>query len=61
MQQLDLKNADPRLLSRMADHVGALGSQPYPAGNPFPTRGPIAMPMAMPGPGGPGGTTATAR
>src|SRR5436305_9082443 len=48
MQDIDLKKVDPRLLSRMADHVGSMGGS-------FPTRGPIAMPMAMPGPGGQGG------
>src|SRR5258706_463472 len=57
MYDLDLKKVDPRLLSRMADHVGSMGGS---MGGTFPlhgapTRGPIAMPMAMPGPGGPGG------
>ena len=52
MQELDLKKVDPRLLARMADHVN---SMPSSSAAPFPTRGPIAMPMAMPGPGGPGG------
>ena len=51
MHELDLKKVDPRLLNRMADHVGMNHLQ----GNPFPPRGPIAMPMAMPGPGGQGG------
>src|SRR5258708_2721315 len=57
MHELDLKKIDPRLLSRMTDHVGPLSGH---MGGAFPqhglpTRGPIAMPMAMPGPGGPGG------
>jgi len=50
MQELDLNKVDPRLLARMADHVGSMSG-----GGQFPTRGPIAMPMAMPGPGGGGG------
>ncbi len=45
MLEIDLNKADPRLIERMADHVGSAG------GN-FPTRGPVMMPMAMPGPGG---------
>ena len=57
MHDLDFKKVDPRLLSRMADHVGSMDGS---MGGTFPlhgapTRGPIAMPMAMPGPGGPGG------
>ena len=52
MQELDLKTADPRLLARMGEHVGSL---PAPQQFPVPPRGPVGMPMAMPGPGGPGG------
>ena len=57
MQELDLNKVDPRLLARMADHVGSMsgGGGDVGVGGQFPTRGPIAMPMAMPGPGGGGG------
>ncbi len=44
MQNFDPRNTDPRLLARSAQYAG--GS---------PNRGPIAMPMAMPGPPGGGG------
>jgi ATP-dependent Clp protease protease subunit len=44
MQNFDPSNIDPRLLARSAQYAG--GS---------PNRGPIAMPMAMPGPPGGGG------
>src|SRR3954447_16917448 len=47
MQELDLRTVDPRWVARMAQHTNSLPA-PVP-------RGPIAMPMAMPGPGGPGG------
>jgi ATP-dependent Clp protease protease subunit len=47
MQELDLKKLDPRGVARMMEHANSLAA-PAP-------RGPIAMPMAMPGPGGPGG------
>ena len=37
MQEIDLKKVDPRLLSRMTDHVGQMsGSLQH---NPFPPRG----------------------
>ena len=49
MLEVDLSKADPRLIERMADHVGTRSGS-----NPFTPRGPIAMPMAMPGPGGSG-------
>lgn len=48
MLEIDPKKVDPRLLERMSDHIGSQSGQPF---NP---RGPIAMPMAMPGPGGSG-------
>src|SRR6202167_6589030 len=47
MLEIDLKKTDPRLLARMADHIGSRGGD-------FPTNGPMMMPMAMPGPGGSG-------
>jgi ATP-dependent Clp protease protease subunit len=47
MLEIDLKKTDPRLLARMADHIGSRGGD-------FPTSGPMMMPMAMPGPGGSG-------
>jgi ATP-dependent Clp protease protease subunit len=49
MLEVDLSKADPRLIERMADHVGSRSGN-----NPFPPRGPVAMPMASPGPGGSG-------
>jgi ATP-dependent Clp protease protease subunit len=45
MLEVDLKKVDPRLLERMADHIGSRSGHVLP-------RGPVAMPMAMPGPGG---------
>ena len=64
MRDLNLKNVDPRLVARAADYLGtrdlaasaasmgpaAGGQQP----DMIPGRGPIMMPMAMPGPGGGG-------
>ena len=64
MQDLNLKNVDPRAVARLADMIGtrdvaaataATLSEPapqYPAI--VPGRGPLMMPMAMPGPGGGG-------
>jgi ATP-dependent Clp protease protease subunit len=64
MQDLNLKNVDPRAVARLADMIqtrdvaaatAATLSQPAPQ---YPTvvpgRGPLMMPMAMPGPGGGG-------
>jgi ATP-dependent Clp protease protease subunit len=48
MQELDLKKVDPRLVARMAEHVNSRAG----TSQAFPPRGPVAMPMAMPGPGG---------
>jgi ATP-dependent Clp protease, protease subunit len=44
MLNLDPKNLDPRMIQRAAQQT-----QPFP-----PTRGPVAMPMSMPGPPGAG-------
>src|SRR5579862_9728247 len=44
MQNFDPKKIDPQLIARSAQYASAL-----------PARGPIAMPMAMPGPPGGGG------
>src|SRR5258706_7564934 len=56
MHDLYFKKVDPCRLSRMAEHVvsmdGSMGGT-FPLHG-APTRGPIAMPMAMPGPGGAG-------
>ena len=54
MANLELKNADPRQLARVVEHAASFGR---PAAEPsvVPGRGPVAMPMAMPGPPGPGG------
>jgi ATP-dependent Clp protease protease subunit len=62
MTHLDLKNLDPQVLARMGERgqnatlQGAVaashaeGTHAYPSV--IPGRGPVAMPMAMPGPGG---------
>ena len=51
MSNLDLKNADPRLTAGLIDRAATM------AGGPgfVPGRGPVAMPVAMPGPPGQGG------
>src|SRR5579872_6105986 len=49
MLSMDLKNVDPRLVARVADHMGGA----VPPGL-LPGRGPVAMPVSMPGPGGGG-------
>jgi len=64
MQDLNLKNVDPRAVARLADMIGtrdvpaataATLSQPAPQyPDIIPGRGPLMMPMAMPGPGGGG-------
>src|SRR5215218_2761617 len=59
----DVKNVDPRALSRAAEFLGSgIGSgratdvPPAMPAPPFvPGRGPVAMPVGMPSPGGPGG------
>jgi ATP-dependent Clp protease protease subunit len=55
----DIKNVDPRALARAAEYMG---SAAHPAAVPrfdepsvVPGRGPVAMPVGMPSPGGPGG------
>ena len=63
MQDLNLKNVDPRLVARAADYMGtrdlagaAMASNSMPGAGPMPGiipgRGPVMMPMAMPGPQG---------
>ena len=70
MAQMDFRGADPRLIARahaMQDHAEATVAPPPPTKHPslywggdpsltpgIPTRGPIASPVAMPGPGGGG-------
>src|SRR3954471_5141370 len=65
MQDLNLKNVDPRAVARLADMIqtrdvaaatAATLSQPAFPQQPtvVPGRGPLMMPMAMPGPGGGG-------
>lgn len=56
MHGLDVNNADPRALARSAGHLGSVHSS-IGAGPPaiLPGRGPVAMPVAMPGPPGSGG------
>jgi ATP-dependent Clp protease, protease subunit len=48
MPNANLKNVDPRALTRAAQYVNA--SQPTPGY--FPSHAPVGMPMAAPGPGG---------
>jgi len=50
MANLDLRNADPRQMARVVGHA-ASATEP----TMIPGRGPVAMPVAMPGPPGPGG------
>ena len=57
MPKLDPTHVDPRLIERAAQDVRR--AQPYTVPGAFPTlpdivpgRGPVSMPMAMPGPGG---------
>src|SRR5687768_2037575 len=50
-QMNDLKNIDPRALARAAEYVGGGPAEP----TVVPGRGPVAMPVGMPGPVGPGG------
>ncbi len=60
MQDLNLKTLDPRLAARAADFVGtrdlaaaaAAMSLQHPQPDIIPGRGPVMMPMAMPGPQG---------
>ncbi len=66
MAAFDLKNVDPRAVARAADHLGQRPSAVAEAATYGPTfipgRGPVSMPVAMPGPpAGGAGTTATAR
>ena len=59
MANLDLKNADPRDVARVVGHAARM---PHGSGGEgglvqpsiVPGRGPVSMPVAMPGPGGPG-------
>jgi ATP-dependent Clp protease protease subunit len=54
MASEQLINADPRVVWRVVERAAAIGG----AGVPpvvIPGRGPVAMPVAMPGPPGPGG------
>src|SRR5688572_22623789 len=54
MENLNLKNVDPRAMARAAEYVGsaAVPGQPGAMPNVVPGRGPMMMPMAMPGPQG---------
>jgi len=53
MASQQLRDADPRVVSRMVERVAASGGAGLP--QMIPGRGPVAMPVAMPGPPGPGG------
>lgn len=51
MSKMDLKNADPRLTAGPVDRAAQMAAGPAIV----PGRGPVAMPVAMPGPPGGGG------
>ena len=62
MMNVDMKKIDPRMVARAADYVGHTTGDTgafdrAAAGGPMilPGRGPVAMPVAMPGPSGGGG------
>ena len=58
MAEFDLSSADPRALARAAEYInGRSFDSPIPpqSSPPYPQRAPVAMPVGMPGPGGPGG------
>jgi ATP-dependent Clp protease, protease subunit len=48
MHEMDLKQTDPRVMARAAEHIGSRTAD-------LPARMPVNMPVGMPGPGGPGG------
>src|SRR3954467_3648893 len=58
MSNLDLNHADPRLIARLAQYGGGTpqGAHGVPDASPvlIPGRGPVMMPVAMPGPPGGG-------
>src|SRR5512133_3578833 len=55
-QLTDLKNVDPRAVARAVEDVNSHDGNGGPTQPTFvPGRGPVAMPVGMPGPGGPGG------
>jgi ATP-dependent Clp protease protease subunit len=51
MANLDMNNGDPRMAARLVGQAAAMAGQPMI----IPGRGPVAMPVAMPGPPGQGG------
>ena len=59
MPEIDLRKTDPRLVARAAEYLqvrpSAMSDLPVVPPQVIPGRGPISMPMAMPGPGGAGG------
>src|SRR3954449_6960878 len=59
MPEIDLRKTDPRLVARAAEYLqvrpSAMSDLPIVPPQVIPGRGPISMPMAMPGPGGGGG------
>src|SRR5689334_14017830 len=59
MPEIDLRKTDPRLVARAAEYLqvrpSAMSDLPVVPPQVIPGRGPISMPMAMPGPGGGGG------
>src|SRR5215213_3336700 len=57
MADFDLKNVDPRAIARAAEYVNGRsfdGPVPPVPSLPYPQRGPVAMPVGMPGPSGGG-------
>lgn len=58
MDEMNLKNVDPRMVARAADYLGSrMAPSAAPAPMAVPTRpvAPMAMPVGMPGAPGPGG------
>ena len=57
MADFDLKHADPRAIARAAEYINGRSfdgpGNPSPS-LPYPQRGPVAMPVGMPGPSGGG-------
>ena len=62
MADFDIKDVDRRAVARAAEYINGYNNGrsfdapvPQPAALPYPQRAPVAMPVGMPGPGGPGG------
>src|SRR4051812_45284111 len=59
MPEIDLRKTDPRLVARAAEYLqvrpSAMSDLPVVQPQVIPGRGPVSMPVSMPGPGGGGG------